>query len=193
MPAAVQDPDPRKRQGAGRSLMGTVFGLLLSIVGTCPAGMAYGFAGPFYKGLSKKLRALEGPVDPTGVPTPFGDWRNARILLEVGGGGTTLAWFAEGHEETRGEDGAGTWERLKEGEVGIGWGQLCNSAVEVLDRLQGGTELGHKGADQADMGRDDALVCRERHGRLHRLKALSNDTCLHMVLAKEALKGGTAG
>jgi hypothetical protein len=28
---------------------------------------------------------------------------------------------------------------------------------------------------------------------LNRLKALSDNTCLHMVLAKEALKGGTAG
>jgi hypothetical protein len=192
LPAAIEDADPLKCQGAGCGLMSLASGSLLGIVGTCPEGMADGFAGPFHEGLAQELRALEAPVDPTCVPTTFGDWRNARILLEVGGGGIALALFAKGHEEAWGEDGAGTWERLKEGEVGMGWGQLCNSAVEVLDRLQGGTELGHKGADQADMGRDDSLVCRERHGRLNRLKALSNDTCLHMMLAQEARQGGTA-
>ena len=142
--------------------MGTAFGPLLGIVGTRPERMADGFAGPFHEGLSEELRALEAPVDPTRVPTAFGDRRNARILLEVGGGGIALALFAKGDEETRGEDGTGAWERLKEGEVGMGRGQLRDGVVEVLDRLQGGTELGHKGPDQADVGRDDPLIRRER-------------------------------
>jgi hypothetical protein len=174
--------------------MGLAFGPLLGIVRTRPEGMADGFAGPFHEGLSEELRALEAPVDPTRVPAPFGDGRNARILLEVTGGriavkprqnfrytsgeltrpylatsarratraaqwrekalgmseplssnpiGYTdpvrsakfptgvnkimtrfvaVAWFAKGHEETRGEDGAGAWERLKEGEVGMSRG-----------------------------------------------------------------------
>src|SRR5687767_15100564 len=154
--------------------------------------MADGFVGPFHKGLSKKLRALEPPVDPTRVPTAFGDRRNARIFLEFGGRGKAFALFAKGDEETRGEDGTGTWKRLKEGEVGMRRGQLCDDAVEVLDRLQGRAELSHESPDEAYMGRDDPLIGRERNGRFDRLDALRDDVRLHMVLAKEALEGGAA-
>ena len=103
-------------------MMGTACCPLLGIVGTRPKRMVDGFVGPFHKCLSKKLQALAPPVNPTHVPTAFGGWRNARIFLEFGGRGKALALFAEGDEETWGEDGAGTWERLKEGEVGMGWG-----------------------------------------------------------------------
>src|SRR5918999_3595371 len=131
--------------------MGTAFGPLLRIVGTRPERMADGFAGPFHEGLAEELRELEPPMDPTCVPAAFGDRRNARILLELRGRGIAVALFAKSHEETRGEDGTGAWERLKEGEVGMGRGQLRNGVVEVLDCLQGGTELGHKGPDKVDV------------------------------------------
>ena len=173
--------------------MGIAFGPLLGIVGTRPERMADGFAGPFHEGLSEELRALEPPVDPTCVPTAFGDRRNARILLEFGGGGIAFALFAKGDEETRGEDGAGAWERVKEGEVGMGWGQLRNSVVEVLDRLQGGAELGHKGPDEATWGVMTPSSVVSGMARFDRLEALRDDACLHMVLAKEALEGGAAG
>ena len=131
-------------------------------------------------------------MDPTCVPTAFGDRRNARILLEVSGGRIAVALFAKGDEETRGEDGTGAWERLKEGKVGRGRSQVRDSVVEVLNRLQGGTKLGHKGPDQADVRGDDPLIRRERAGAFDRLDAQGNDTGLHMVLAKEALQGGAA-
>jgi hypothetical protein len=92
--------------------------------------MADGFAGPFHEGLAQELRALEPPVDPTRIPAPFGDWGNARILLELSGGRIAVALFAKSHKETRGEDGAGAWERVKEREVGMGWRELRNSAVK---------------------------------------------------------------
>lgn len=97
--------------------------------------MADRFAGPCHKGLAQELRTLQPPVDPACVAAPFGDWRNARILLKVSGGRLTFALFAKRHEEARGEDWAGAWERAKEGEVGMGRGQLCKGAVEVIDRL----------------------------------------------------------
>jgi hypothetical protein len=134
LPAAIEDPDPLERQGAGRGLMSAAFGPLLRIVGTCPERMTGGFVGPFHEGLTKELRALEPPVDPTRVPAAFGDGRNARILLELSGGGIAVALFAKSDEETRGEDRAGAWERTKEGEVGMGRGQLRNGVVEALDR-----------------------------------------------------------
>src|SRR5262245_52582872 len=122
--------------------MGTTFGSLLGIVGTRPERMADGFAGPFHEGLAKKLRALESPVDPARIPATFGDGRNPRILLKRSGGGIAFAPFSKGDEETRGEDGTGTWKRVKECEVGMRWGKLCNGAVKVLDLLQGSAELG---------------------------------------------------
>jgi hypothetical protein len=173
--------------------MGLAFGPWLGIVRTRPAGMADGCAGPCHAGLSEALRALEAPVDPPRVPATFGDWRHARILLEVGGGRRAVAWCAQGHEETWGEDRAGAWARTHEGAGGRGRGQVRHGVVAVLDRLHGGTELRHQGPDQADVGREDACRGRERHGRLNRRKALSDAAGLHLVLAKEALQGGTAG
>jgi hypothetical protein len=82
VPAAIQDPDPLERQGPGRGLMGTTVGPVLGVVGTRPARMADGFAGPFHEGLWQELRALEAPVDPTRVPTAFGDRGNACLRLE---------------------------------------------------------------------------------------------------------------
>ena len=172
--------------------MGTAFGPLLRIVGTRPERMADGFAGPFHEGLAQKLRALEAPVDPAHIPATLGDGRNSSILLKLSGRGIAFAWFAKGDEETRGEDGTGAWERLKEGEVGRRWGQWRDGAVEVLDRLQGGAELGHESPDEAHLGRDDPLIGRERNGRFDRLDALRDEARLHMVLAKEALEGGAA-
>jgi hypothetical protein len=98
--------------------MSLASGSWLGRVGTCPEGMTDGFAGPFHEGLAEDLRALEAPVDPARLPAPCGSGRHARLLVPLSGGGIALAWFATGDEETRGEDGAGAWERLKGGEVG---------------------------------------------------------------------------
>ena len=173
--------------------MGTAFGSLLGIVGTRPERVADGFAGPLHEGLSEELWALEPPVDPTCVPAALSDGGNARILLEVSGRSITLALFAKGHQETRGEDGTGTWERLKEREVGMRRGQLCNGMVEVLDRLQRSAELGYESPDEAHLGRNDARIRRQRCGGFDGLKALSNNARLYMVLAQEALESGAAG
>src|SRR5262249_24107750 len=155
--------------------------------------VADGCTSPLHEGLSEELRALEPPVDPTHVPAALSDRGNARILLEVSGRSITLAWFAKGHQETRGEDGTGTWERLKEGEVGMRRGQLRNGMVEVLDRLQRRAELGYESPDEAHLGRHDARIRRQRGGGYDGLKALGNNARLHMVLAKEALESGAAG
>jgi hypothetical protein len=148
LPAAIEDTDPLEREGTGRGLMGTACCPLLRIVGTRPKRLADGFPGPFHEGLSQKLRVLAPPVDPTRVPTAFGDRRKARILLEFGGRGKAFAWFATGDEETRGEDGTGAWERVKEGEVGMRWGQWRDGAVEVNRAL-----AGWRGAGPREPGR----------------------------------------
>src|SRR4029450_2041730 len=110
---------------------------VLRIVGTRPERLADGFTGPFHEGLAEELRALEPPMDPTRGPAAFADRRNPRILLELRGRGIAVAWFAKSHEEPRGEDRTGARERLKEGEVGMGWGQLGHRGVEGGEGLQG--------------------------------------------------------
>ena len=138
--------------------MGTPCGALLGIVGTRPERMADGLAGPFHEGLAEELRALEAPVDPAHISAPFGDGRHPRILLKLRGGGIALALFAKGDEETWGEDGTGTRQRVEEREVGMRWRDLRNGAVKVLDRLQGGAELGHESPDEAHLGSDDRVL-----------------------------------
>jgi hypothetical protein len=89
--------------------MGTALGPLLRLGGTRPERMADGCTGPCHEGLAAERRALEPPMDPTRVPAAFGDRRHARILLELRGGGLACAWFANSHEEPRGEDRTGAW------------------------------------------------------------------------------------
>jgi hypothetical protein len=141
--------------------MSLAFGPLLGIVGTRPERVADGFAGPFHEGLAKKLRALEAPVDPAHIPATFGDGRNSSILLQLSGRGITFALFAKGDEETRGEDGPGTWKRVKEGEVGMRWRELCAGAVNVLDRLSDRAKLGYESPHEVHLGGDDPLIHRE--------------------------------
>jgi hypothetical protein len=131
-------------------------------------------------------------MDPTRVPAAVGDRRKARILLELRGRGIAFAWFAKRHEEPRGEDRPGARACLQEGEVGMGWGEWRHRVVEVVDGLQGDAQLGHESPDEAHLGRDDPRIGRERAGACDRLDAWGDDAGLHMVLAKEALKGGAA-
>ena len=67
---------------------------------------------------------------------------------------------AKGHEETRGNDRPGARQGVKEREVGMGVGALCDG--EVGNGLQGDVELGHKGLCQQDIGGDDAVICGQR-------------------------------
>ena len=63
--------------------------------------------------------------------------------------------FAEGDEESGGQDSASAWQGVKQGEVGMALGALCNGFVEVVDGLQGDAELADKGLNQESSGRDD--------------------------------------
>jgi hypothetical protein len=173
--------------------MSTALGPLLGLVRTRPERMAEGFAGPCPAGLPEGLRAVKSPGDPACVPTACGDRGKACLPLAVRSRRRAVAWCAKGDEETRGEDRPGAWARTQASASGRCRGPWCHGVGEGLARLQGGAERGHQGPDKADVGRDAPLICRERHGRLHRLTALSEDARRHRVLATEARKGGTAG
>jgi hypothetical protein len=170
--------------------MSLAFGPLLGLGRTRPEGLALGCAGPVHAGLPEALWALAAPMDPARVPAPCGDGRKPRLLLESGSGGLAAAWCTQSGQETRGEHGAGAWERGKGREVGLG---RRDSAGNARARLQRGAELGHESPPAAPLGADDARLRRERDGRFDPREAWRDAACLPLVWAKAALKRRTAG
>ena len=152
MPTALEDADRFEGQGAHRRLVRFPLVALLLVIDLCPKGMPDGFCGPFHERLSEERRTLPTPVHPGFLATAFRDRCDARLFLEFLGGGEAFSLCAEGHEETGGKDGPSPWQGLKQGEVGMGLGALCNGGVEVGNGLQGHAELGDQGLHQEGIG-----------------------------------------
>src|SRR5262252_6410780 len=148
LPAPIEDADPFERQGPYGSLMGLALVALLLVVHLRPEGMPHRLRRPFDKRLPEELGTLEAPVHPGLLATPFGDWCDPGIFLEVGGGGIAFALFTEGDEQPGGEDRARSWEGLEQGEIGMALSALRNGSVEIGDGLQGDPELGDEGLHQ---------------------------------------------
>jgi hypothetical protein len=73
-------------------------------------------------------------------------------------------------------------------------GAVGNGLVEILDRLQSHTELGHKGLDQEGMGGDNAFIGGQRRSALDGVEALGDDISIaHVMVAEEAFQGGATG
>src|SRR5215510_5612262 len=145
LPTPKENAEPLERQGAyGRLVCFALIALLL-VIDPCPEGMADRFSGPLHEGLAEEYRTLEAPVDPGFLAASFCPRRDARELLEFSGGCRAFPLFAEGDEEARSEDGASARKGLEQGEVGMVLGALRNGVVEVLDSVQGDTELASEG------------------------------------------------
>src|SRR5215813_12707791 len=95
LPAPREDADPCEGQGPYGGLMGLALVALLLVVNLCPAGMPDRLRRPCDKRLPEELGTLEAPVHPGLLATPFGDWCDPGIFLEVGGGGIAFALFTE--------------------------------------------------------------------------------------------------
>jgi hypothetical protein len=145
LPTAIEDTDPFEGQGADSRLVRFALVALLLVIDVCPERMPDRFCGPFHERLSEERRTLYTPVPPGFLATAFRDGCEARIFLEFLGRGDAFPLFAEGHEEARGKDGSGPWQGVKQGEVGMSLGTLCNGSVEVGNGWQGHAELGDKG------------------------------------------------
>jgi hypothetical protein len=122
------------------------------IIGTGPEGVADGVGRPLDEGLAQKCRALPAPVDPGLVAAAFGHRGNPGVCLERISCGVAVAWFADGGEEARSEDGASAWQGVKHGEIGMTLGVWRNGVVEGVDGLQGDAELADKSLNQAGSG-----------------------------------------
>jgi hypothetical protein len=166
---------------------------LLLIIDLCPEGMPGGFRSPLDKRLSQELWTLEAPVDPGLLAAAFRDRRNARIFLEFVGGGKAFPLFAKGDEEAGGKNSPSPWQGVKQREVGMVLGALCDGFVEVGNGLQGDPELGDEGVHEEDIGGDDAFIGGQRSGALDGLDAGGDDVGrAHVVGTEEAFHSGAA-
>src|SRR4051812_13360691 len=83
VPAAPEDADPFKSEGAEDGLAVFAGGLLFFIIGFGPGTVQDGFASPFNEGLAKKGRGIPAPMDPDLLTTFFFDGSEASVLLEA--------------------------------------------------------------------------------------------------------------
>ena len=157
--------DPFEGQGAHGHLVRLALVALLLVVALGPEGMPDRFRGRFHEFLSEERRTLQAPVDPGFLATAFRDRRDARVFLEFRGRGVAFSLFAKGHEEARGKDSTGTWQGVKQEEVGMILGVLRDGFVEVGNSLHSDTELGDEGLHQEDIGGDDAVIGGQRSRR----------------------------
>lgn len=113
LPSPQEHTNPCERQRPNGGLMrGTLLAVLL-VVGAGPEGMPRGFSRPFHERWSQAGGTLEAPVHPGSVAAAFRHQRTTSVLLELIGRGVTFAWFAEGTEETWGNDRASAWSGIK--------------------------------------------------------------------------------
>jgi hypothetical protein len=119
------------------------------------------------------------------------DRGDARLFLEVLGGGEAFPLCAEGHEAARSKDGPGPWPGVKQGEVGMDVGTLGKGRIEVSNRLQGHAELGDQGLPQEGSGGDPAVIRGQRYRVLEGLNAgRANVSRAEGVGPEKTLQGG---
>ena len=193
LPTPKEDADPFEGQGAHGRLVRLAFIALLLIIDLCPEGMPCGFRRPLHKRLSQELWTLEAPVDPGLLAAAFRHRRNARIFLEVVGGGKAFSLFAEGDEEAGSKNGPSPWQGVKQREVGMVLRALGDGFVEVGNGLQGDPELGDEGLHKEDIGGDDAVIGGQRSGALDGFDAGGDQVGrAHVVGPEEAFQSGAA-
>src|SRR5262249_40572073 len=148
-------------------------------------------SSPLHKRLSQERRTLEAPVDPSVLAAAFRHWCNTRIFLEFLGRSVAFSLFAKGHEEARGKDSTGTWQGIKQREIGMVLSTLCDGCIEVGNGVQSDAELGHEGLHQEGVGGDDAFIRGQGHRALDSLNAGRDDIgSAYVVRPEEALKRG---
>src|SRR5262249_40123814 len=141
LPTAIEDTDPWEGQGAHSRLMRFALVAWLLVIDLGPEGMPDRFRGPCHERLAPERRTLQAPVPPGLLATAFRARGDAGIFLECLGGGEACSLCTEGHEETRGKNGPGPWQGVKQGKVGMGVGTRRKGHIEVGKSVQGHAEL----------------------------------------------------
>jgi hypothetical protein len=193
LPTPIEDANPFEGQGPHSGLMCLALLTLLLVIDLCPEGMPDRFRRPLHERLSQELRTLEAPMHPGFLAAAFRDRRDARIFLEFLGRSVAFSLFAKGHEEAGSKDGPGAWQGIKQGEVRMVLGVLCDGFIEVSDHPQGDTELGDEGLYQEGIGSDEAVIGGQGCGTLNGLEAFGDKVGrAHVVFTEEGLKSGAA-
>ena len=108
--------------------------------------------GPRHERVAEEGWTREAPVDPGCLAAAFRHRRHARALLEGSGGRKAFALLPTGDEEAGSADRASAWEDLEQGEGRMALRVLCESVVDVLDRVQGDPELTDEGLHEPGRG-----------------------------------------
>ena len=125
LPTPREDADPCEGKGAHGRLVRLAFIVLLLIIDLCPEESLVDYRRPLDKRLAQELWRLEVSVDPGLLAAAFRNRRNARIFLEVIGGGKAFPLFAEGDEEAGSEHGPSPWQGVGKGSL-EGLRALCD-------------------------------------------------------------------
>ena len=132
-------------------------------------------------------------MDPGVVATAVGHRRETGVVWARIRGGIAVAWFAEGGEESGGQDRASAWPGVPPGAGGRALGALCHGFVEVVEGWHGDAELADKGLHQASRGREAPRLGGQGCGPLAGLEALVHDVGVAPMLgAAAALEGRAA-
>ena len=103
---------------------------------------------PLHQRVAEAGRALEPPGDPRFCAPACGHWGDSGVLVEGSGGGRACTLLATGDQEAGSQDGAGSWEGLEEGTVGMALGTLGHGGVKGLESVAGDTERAEQGLDE---------------------------------------------
>ena len=194
LPTPREDADPWESQGTHGRLVRLALSALLLVVDLGPEGRSGGCRRPLHKRLAQKLGTRETPVAPGRLAAAFGHGRHPRIFVACLGRSVALSLVTTGHQETRGEDGTGAWQSLKQGEIGMLLGPWRDGVVAVSHDLQGDAELGHERVHEQGVGGDDAVIRGQGHSALDGLDAGGDHVGRVPVGgSEEALKGGAPG
>ena len=193
LPTPREDAEPCEGQGSYGRLVRLALLALRLIRDLCPEGMPGGCRRPLDKRVSQALWTLEAPVAPGLLAAACRHRRNARLFLEVGGGGKAFPLFAEGDEEAGNKNGPSPWQGVKQREVGMvlrAWGDGC---VEVGNGRHGDSKLGDEGVHEEDSGGDDTVIGGQRSGALDGLNAGGDQVGrAHVVGTEAACQSGAA-
>jgi hypothetical protein len=107
-----------------------------------------GAGGSFDEGLTKEFGASPTPVDPMGLATALGNWRDAREHLKSCGGCEAVALLTKSSEKPRCEDLSSAGKVGEQVKVWQCFATTCNFFVESEDAGGKSAELREQRFDE---------------------------------------------
>ena len=153
-PTAKENTNPLEGKCTNGGVVRSALCPVALVEGPCPERVWNGAGDPLDESLAEEFGASPTPVDPVGLATALGDWRNAREPLQCSGGSEAVALLTEGNEESRREDLSCAGKVGKQFEVGKRLAATCDLFVEADDACRESSKLWQQGFDE-EQGRLD--------------------------------------